>query len=814
MNKYFHFLFSICLLNAPLVYGQYANNFEKAVLAALDSSHLYTYDDFFGAGPNDSLTIKDQFLFAEAARRMGAYGLAELAYARTVHLDSLEKKEYYPEARYWQGKMHKIQGNYQEAIAHFEQFLDSAPPVNNEKLLLAKKDIQDCQFAIDRMQESDSYYTVNHLSGLINSPYSDVAPLLIGDKLYYTSLKYEMKEDKIKPPRLFAKTLQTDLVSEGHPIADLNIDNKTIAHPAISPNGNRLYFTQCEYIGKSRKMNCSLCYRDKKTDGTWGVTQELPKHINIDGFTATQPTVGFDAAGNEVLFFVSNRPEGKGGFDIWYSKVLVEDFGPVKNHSLNTGRNDITPFYHIPSKKLYFSTDGRMGLGGYDIYSFKGGTDIDHEGYPLNSSFNDFHFTLDETGEKGYFSSNRQGCIRLNEVEKGCEDIFSVTYVKIDLKVLAYDDNTKDDLLGATVNIQEMEGADCSGTATTIFSETHQENNNFLKPQLKRDTWYQIITTKEGYESDTTCISTNNITTSTEILEKVYLQPSHLPLDLLALTFDENTKLVLNNCIVQLEDQQTGELFIKDNPTSNDFNFPIYTNKDYCLIATSVGYSSDTLCFDTKGLAEGTNLTKELYLAPNIRDLNKMLPLTLFFDNDYPDPKSWTTTTTSNYEDLFYPYYRKQAEFVVNYTNSKPTTEKDAAEANIRQFFEEDLKFNYDTLGLFSEAMVSYLRSGQQATISIRGYASPLAQTDYNNKLSSRRVSCIMNHFRTYRNGIFQPYINKGQLTLQEVFYGENEAPDYIPDDPLDKSNSVYSPDASLQRKVEIVEVAIGSINN
>ena len=92
MNKYFHFLFLTCLLNAPLVYGQYANNFEKAVLAALDSSHFYTYDDFFGAGPYDSLTIKDQFQFAEAARRMGAYGIAESAYARAVQLDSLRKR--------------------------------------------------------------------------------------------------------------------------------------------------------------------------------------------------------------------------------------------------------------------------------------------------------------------------------------------------------------------------------------------------------------------------------------------------------------------------------------------------------------------------------------------------------------------------------------------------------------------------------------------------------------------------------------------------------------------------------------------------
>jgi len=481
MNKYFHYLIFACLLNAPLVYGQHATNFEKAVLAALDSTNFYTYDEFFGIGSYDSLTIKDQFLYAEAARRMGAYGIAEDAYARTVKLDSLEKKEYYPQARYLQGLMNKIQGNYQEAIYHFEQYLDSPPPINNDNLLRAKKDIRDCQFALERMQSMDGHYEVSHLGETVNSPYADVAPLMIGDELYYSSLKYEITNDKIKPPRLFAKTLKTDLLTEGHPIADLNIENKTVAHPALSPDGNRLYFTQCEYIGKSRKMNCNLCYRDKKKDGTWGKPQELPAHINRNGFTATQPTVGYDEAGNELLYFVSNRPDGKGGLDIWYSKVLIEDFGPVKNHSVNTARNDITPFYHIPTSTLYFSTDGRTGLGGYDIYNFKKeGNTISHEGYPLNSSFNDFYYTLDKTGEKGHFSSNRQGCIRLNEVEKGCEDIFAVTYLKIDLKVLAFDGATNKDLLGSMVTVREMDGADCTGTATTIFTETHEADNEFL----------------------------------------------------------------------------------------------------------------------------------------------------------------------------------------------------------------------------------------------------------------------------------------------------------------------------------------------
>lgn len=795
------------------VYGQYAEKFEKAVLAALDSSQFYTYDDFFGAGPQDSLTVKDQFLFAESARRMGAYSIAEAAYARTIQLDSLENKEYFPQARYWQGAMHKIQGNYQTAINHFKRYLESPPPVDNEKVELAKQDIEDCLFALKRQQTFDGYYEITHLGEEVNSPYSDIAPFWYEGELYFSSLKYEIQEDKVNPPRLFAQTLKTDLVTASYPIAGLNIKNTTVAHPALSIDAQRLYFSLCDYTKKSRQLNCKLCYKDKMADDTWGKTQVLPDHINQKGFTATQPSIGYDEQGNEVLYFVSNIPNGKGGFDIWYSKVLVEDFGPINNHDINTAGNDITPFYHLPTQTLYFSTNGRRGMGGYDIYSKEGKT-IAHKGYPLNSSFNDFFFTLDPSGEKGYFSSNRNGCIRLNEVEKGCEDIFAVRFYRINLKVLTYDQDTKEALMGVSLAIQEMESNDCMGNANPIFKETHSSDNTFLQSPLKKDRWYQIIASKEGYRADTLCISTTDINFSKEIIEEIYLQPNHLPVNLLALTFDKTSKLPLNNCIVQLEDISSGELYIKDNVTANTFDFPISTNRNYCLIATSTGYSSDTLCFNTNNLAKGTSLTKQLYLQPDIQELNSMLPMTLYFDNDYPDPKSWSNTTTSNYEDLFYSFYRKQAEFVFNYTNNKSASDRTLAEAEIRDFFENDLRLNYDSLGIFSEALVSYLRSGQLATISIRGFASPLAQAEYNNRLSSRRVECVKNHFRTYRNGIFQPYLTNGQLLLEEKAFGDNEAPSTVPSDPNDKSNSVYSPAASRQRKVEIVEVAINSVNN
>jgi len=813
MNKYFYYLFALSLLYIPSIQGQTLTKFEQAVLATLDSTNYYTYDDFFGAGPYDSLNVKDQFQFAEAARRMKAYDLAAKAYNRTIHLDSLENKESYPQAVYLEGFMQKTQGNYAAAIPLFEQYLATPPPVDNYYLAAAQKSLKDCQFALERMKEVDSNYEIKHLGPEINSKYADFAPLLVGKELYYSSLKYEINPEKVNPPRLFAKTLVSDFLTEGQEIDNFNQNNETIAHVALSDNAQRIYFTKCIYEGKKRKLNCNLYYRDKD-DGEWGPSQKLPNHINLNGCTTTQPSIATAEDGSERLYFVSNRPDGKGGFDIWYSKIADNTFGKVYNHEVNTAKNEVTPFFHTPTQTMYFSTDAKLGLGGYDIYSFHPDyatkDKIKHEGYPLNSSFNDLYFTLDPSGEKGHFTSNRQGCIRLNTMEQGCEDIFSIQYVQIDLKVLAFDDATNTDLLGARVLINELAESNCKGVATKIFEETQATNSTFLKPKLKKDTWYQIITTKENYTTDTLCFNTNNITQSTEIIKEVRLKPSIYRLNLLALTFDENftPAIPLSTCIVQLEDIDTGELFIKDNPNGNSFDFPIFSNKEYRLIASAAGYIGDTLSFNTLGLPKNEVVTKNLYLKADLIELNNLLPLVLYFDNDQPNPKTRGTTTSSNYEDLFYPYYRKKGEFIANYANRKTGVERLAAEEEVTAFFEEDLKYNYDTLGLFSEGMISFLRSGRTAVISIRGFASPLAQSDYNDNLSSRRVSCLMNHFNTYRNGVFQLYIQSGQLTLQREPLGEN--PFSSVSNSKDKIDAIYSPAASLMRKVEIVEVAIG----
>ena len=191
-------------------------------------------------------------------------------------------------------------------------------------------------------------------------------------------------------------------------------------------------------------------------------------------------------------------------------------------------------------------------------------------------------------------------------------------------------------------------------------------------------------------------------------------------------------------------------------------------------------------------------------------ELDDLLPLTLYFDNDFPDPKSREIKTNFNYEELYAAYYRKKSEFIVNYTSGATTEEEAEKTQNIVYFFDNELKGNYDTLGVFSETLIKYLQRGNTATISIRGFTSPLADNQYNINLGRRRVDCLMNHFRTYRDGMLNRYLENGTLVLEEISFGETQAASGISENPLDRKNSVYSPEASRARKVQIVEITIG----
>jgi tetratricopeptide (TPR) repeat protein len=187
--------------------------------------------------------------------------------------------------------------------------------------------------------------------------------------------------------------------------------------------------------------------------------------------------------------------------------------------------------------------------------------------------------------------------------------------------------------------------------------------------------------------------------------------------------------------------------------------------------------------------------------------LQDFLPLALYFDNDEPDRRTRRTTTKKTYGESYERYYDRQGEYLEAFAEPLQGERAEEAALAVETFFEEEVRRGYDYLIRFSEILLRRLQQGDEVEIFMKGYTSPRAKSDYNFALSKRRISSVRNHFRTYQNGVFLPYLEKGQLTLTERPYGEAEASNLVSDVLEDLRNSIYHPDAARERRVEILEI-------
>lgn len=452
MIKYSHriFIFLFLLFSVSPLCAQTFKAYVKAGDKATEQKDYYAAMIYF----KEALEIKDQsvevfYKFADAARLYHNFELAEEFYTKVIQS---EEAENFPLIYFWLGKVKKNQGAYAEAIRYFEKYLAEGNG-NTERIDQAKNEIDACRWAIDLVAIPEEI-EVNRLNKRVNSKYSDFGAIMKGDTLFYSSLKFRNTKDKSTPEKKMTKVLYSVNGSKGRPMKyRFNDDKLHTAHTAFSRDKKRIYFTQCENKGRV-EISCTLCYKekDKKRKNRWKKKViKLPKSINKKGFTTTHPAIGFDEkTGKEVLYFVSNRPGGKGGLDIWVTEINGKKFSEPKNlESLNTKYNDLTPFYHEPSQTLYFSSDGYKGLGGFDIYKSKstedGWAEAEHLGYPTNSSYNDIYYTLAADTSSAFLASNRIGSMYLNKANKTCcNDIYKINYPK---EVMSDDPPPVDSLL-------------------------------------------------------------------------------------------------------------------------------------------------------------------------------------------------------------------------------------------------------------------------------------------------------------------------------------------------------------------------------
>lgn len=250
------------------------------------------------------------------------------------------------------------------------------------------------------------------------------------------------------------------------------------------------------------------------------------------------------------------------------------------------------------------------------------------------------------------------------------------------------------------------------------------------------------------------------------------------------------------------------------NSPANDTYFFKYNDSSYVTSnRIGVNYSKNpTCCSDIFVMYSPVRYVKTP--KETLVDLNKRLPVTLYFHNDWPDPKTTTTTTKINYINNYKDYRALLPTYKKEYAAGLYGEKAEEAVEDIENFFVEYVDQGVKDLELFRDLMLEELEKGVSLELTIRGFASPLAKTDYNVNLTKRRISSLKNYLNEYNNGVFRSYLsgtasNGATIRFKEIPFGEYTAQSLVSDNLNDLKNSVYSRAASLERKIEIQSVSI-----
>lgn len=875
---------------------------------------------------SDSLHPQALKGYGAAAMEMGAYARAEWAYQLLVS-KGMTGPDGMPIVNLGEAKFHLCK--YEEAKALFDEIIVETPVgITKEVLDKANLGRQSCKLALEMRSKSDTLTQIDTLKEL-NTAHAEFAPYQKGDTLFYSSYSFLYENDKRYPKRFLAKTLyglpQSDTLKSQ--LATFNEENQHTANVTFNDKGDVMYYTICNFIEKTAKIRCDIYRRKLTGDNTWGPAEKLPAPVNFpaDSVTNTEPSVGLLPGQDvEVLYFVSDRPGSIGKRDIWYARIEQDgSFSqPVNLDTLiNTKENDVTPFYHYSTNTLYFSTNGRASLGGYDVYRSRGNNngweeEPENMGWPINSCGNDIYFAPLKEGKTAVFSSNREGATAFKADEEDeleyeqacCYDLFRAPVEKPEIIAVACEEPAGTPLEGVTMRLFQINS---QGKAVEEMKTKATTDRVSFQVQPRRS--YMIVMSKPKYTTDTLKFTTPATLWTDTIFKKLCLKPAkpHLivtvfdkrdsvplpgatvnfrtlsrklpnglvekgeggkvlaflsTINELANRFDYSvefehrynasaskrgyfqdstdeisteglldadtlrrqlylTRGVLFtantvNCVTRdtlygvtytLSETESGNLVDQyTSPSRSTFyERTVHYDKLYTVIASKDGFKSDTVRFSTKDLSHKSfeHIRRELCLRP--LTVQAYLPISLYFDNDEPDKRTTSTTTTKVYQPTYVSYYRRKPEFLDGYSKGLEGTEKQAALDSIEYFFEKDVRAGWEKLFFFSEDLLKMMERGDYIVLTLRGFASPRANPQYNLNLTKRRVASVHNHFLKHDGGIYRPYVENGQLKIVLEPNGEKFAPKDVSDDPKDDRHSLYDPRASRERRLEIIGVEV-----
>jgi OOP family OmpA-OmpF porin len=446
--------------------------------------------------------------------------------AAAAYKECMKEPAMYNDALYWYAVCERSLGHYNSARQNLEQYLNNS--VDDKKYKdAAEKELQIISFIQQQLVRPDSIlFTITKLESLNSHETGAFAPVQLNGRQFLISSTErspaQVNDGNPYHSRLFIATVNKNKLDDLMPL-NIPVSDQMVNYGAasISPGGDHLYFTQWK---KENGKTVSAIYYSAKQMSGWSSPMQVTS-IHLNGYNTKQP---FCTADGKYLFFASDRPGGMGGFDIWYAPLHEDGTTgePVNAGAvINTNADEQAPFYHSNSNTLVFSSNGRHGMGGFDLFAAKGNVSDwktpENMGHPVNSQKDDVYFFAPEQTSllsTALVSSDRgDGC---------CLETYRITKAPKNkmLTGLVMDCDENAPLANAEIILTDAVGKTWTTTTSPdgrYSFETGNGINTGMAVIASKELYYESLTSLNARRTDETDLLTDLVINSDICLQKI-----------------------------------------------------------------------------------------------------------------------------------------------------------------------------------------------------------------------------------------------------------------------------------------------------
>ncbi len=432
---------------------------------------------------------------------------------RSLQLDPEAQDDIY----FLLGKAYHYDHQFDAAISSFFAFLDKASRYIVDRYFVeVQRRINEARYAKE-LVASPVNVAIYPLSNQINTMYPDYCPVITPDGNYmlFTARRSSTTggDRDVKDFKYNEDIYQSVRVDgEWHLAENTNVIFNNKSHDAtvgISADGSRMLIYKGDKGGD--------IWESIRTNGEWKEPYKLNNTVN----SKWQETSASYSPDGTLLYFVSDRPDGLGGKDIYVSEMQSNGlWGKEKNlgSQINTPFDEEAVFISADGNTMYFSSKGHKTMGGYDIFKSQM---IDGEwsepqniGFPINTADDDIFFVIDEEGKFGYYSSERAEGY-------GSQDIYTIEYIIEEMKKQIFlKARVVDEIFYEPLDMAYLDIIDAETGETLVSFEHVGEEPHIFETELLAGKQYILLASSSGYQNISEFLFTEQPQSSVEIIEK------------------------------------------------------------------------------------------------------------------------------------------------------------------------------------------------------------------------------------------------------------------------------------------------------